>query len=214
MKEMGDAISRARLGALAVPAGSAPQPARSQQFRMADPVVTRTRRRRQRAMVGVALAAVVALVGAVQMARSLAPGIVDVKVKPEDATLLVDGVTMNGSPPLSMRGGSHQITATRPGYVSQSQLVDVGAGEQRSIAFELVVSPDTGLEINSDPEGALIWLDGAPVLTTTGAQAETSYIVTRVRPGTHSIELRIPPKVWRKDVEVQPDKIVKVLGKL
>ena len=69
-------------------------------------------------------------------------------------------------------------------------------------------------EITSDPEGALIWLDGAPVLTTTGAQAETSYIVTRVRPGKHNVELRLSPKIWRKDVDVPPDKILKVRGKL
>jgi hypothetical protein len=181
---------------------------------MNDPVVLRTRRRRQRAIVGVMAAAALAVVGAVQMLRSLAPGVVDVKVTPEDAILVVDGETMDGPPPLSMRGGSHQITATRPGYVSQSETVDVAAGERRAVEFHLMVSSETGLEITSDPEGALIWLDGAPVLTTTGAQAETTYIVTRVRPGKHAVELRIPPKLWKKDVDVPPDRLLKVHGKL
>jgi hypothetical protein len=93
--------------------------------------------------------------------------------------------------------------------------VDVNAGEQRSMEFQLRVSPETGLQIESAPEGAKIWLDGAPVLTTTGAQAETSYIVTRVKPGKHTIELRLPPaRVWRQEVDVAPDKLAKVSGKL
>jgi hypothetical protein len=159
-------------------------------------------------------AAALALVGVVQMARSLAPGVLDVKLSPEDAILVVDGETMNGPPPLSMRGGSHQITATRPGYVSQSQAVDIAAGERRAIAFQLKVSPETGLELTSEPEGAQIWLDGTPVLTTTGAQAETTYIVTRVRPGKHTVEFRIPPRQWKQDVEIPPDRLLKVHGKL
>lgn len=215
MKEMGEAIGRARLGALLLAHGGPPPPAaRSKQFQMQDPAVLRTRRRRQRALVALAVGGTLAVIGAVQMARSLAPAVVDVQVSPDDAILQVDGETMDGPPPLSMRGGSHRITATRPGYVGQSQTVDIGPGERRAIAFQLAVSPDTGLEITSDPEGALIWLDGAPVLTTTGAQAETSYIVTRVRPGKHSIELKIPPKVWRTEVDVPPDKILKVNGRL
>ena len=213
MKEMGEAIGRARLGALPPPS-TPPPSSRSEQFKMNDPVVLRTRRRRQRVIVGVVAAAALALVGAVQMARSLAPGVVDVKVSPEDAILVVDGETMNGPPPLSMRGGSHQITATRPGYVSQSQSVDVAAGERRTVAFQLLVSPETGLELTSEPEGALIWLDGAPVLTTTGAQAETTYIVTRVRPGKHTVEFRIPPRLWKQEVEIPPDRLLKVHGKL
>ena len=214
MTEMGEAIGRARLGAALVQSGAPPPSARSEQFRMTDPVVLRTKRRRQRAMLAVGAAALLAAVSAVQMMRALAPAKVDVTVHPQDALLAVDGENMNGSPPLSVPTGRHRITASRPGYVSQTQTVDLLAGDRIAIAFELLVSPDTGLEITSDPEGAKIWLDGAPVLTTTGAQAETSYIVTRVRPGKHAIELRLAPKVWRQEVEVQPDKIIKVTGRL
>jgi hypothetical protein len=59
-----------------------------------------------------------------------------------------------------------------------------------------------------------VWLDGAPVLTTTGAQAETTYIVTRVRPGKHKVDLKLGSRAWHKEVDVQPDKVVKVHGKL
>jgi Protein kinase domain/PEGA domain len=211
MKEMGDAISRARIGVVA-PAGPPSRPVA--QFRMEDPVVLRTRRRKQRLMALVAAGAVLALVGLVQLARSLTPATVDVKLEPDDANLMVDGNMMEGPPPLSVPRGTHQITAVRAGYVSQSQEIRVGPGDRRSLSFKLAVSPDTGLEITSDPEGALVWLDGAPVLTTTGAQAETTYIVTRVRPGKHKVDLKLGSRAWHKEVDVQPDKVVKVHGKL
>jgi serine/threonine protein kinase len=211
MREMADAIGRARIGAIAA---ASPRSSPSVQFRMQDPVVLRTRRRRQRLLAAGILAAGVALVGTVQLARSLAPGTVDVRLEPEDTSLLVDGRMVDGRPPLSVPRGAHTITAVRPGYVSESRAVQVDPGERRSIAFSLAVSPDTGLELNSQPEGALIWLDGAPVVTTTGAQAETTYIVTRVRPGKHLVELRTPQRVWRQEIEVVPEKIVPVKGLL
>jgi hypothetical protein len=211
MGEMGDAISRARLGAVGP---ASPQSRTQPQFRMQDPVVLRTRRRKQRLMALVAAGAMLALVGVVQLARSLAPATVDVKLWPADATLMVDGTMMDGPPPLSVPRGTHQITAVRLGYVSQTKELELRPGDRRALSFELLVSPDTGLEITSDPEGALIWLDGAPVLTTTGAQAETTYIVTRVRPGKHTIDLKLAPRAWHKEVDVQPDKILKVHGKL
>src|SRR6185436_15085252 len=211
MKEMGEAISRARMGAVA-PARppSGPQP----QFRMQDPVVLRSKRRRQRLLAVLGVGALAAIIAVVQLARALAPAVVDVKLDPPDATLVVDGITMDGVPPISVPRGSHRVTAQRPGFVSQTEELHVEPGERRTMAFQLAVSPDTGVEITSEPEGALIWLDGAPVLTTTGAQAETTYIVTRVRPGKHSIDLKLPPRAWRKEVDVQPDKILPVHGKL
>jgi hypothetical protein len=208
MREMGDAISRARLGVIAPP--SVPVGPVSEQFRMSDPAVTRGHRRRKRLMVVGLVAAVVAAVGAIQLVRTTAPGQVEVNVQPRDALLEVDGRIIQGRPPLSMPRGKHRITASRPGYVSETREVDVDPSERRWIGFALAVSPDTGLEITSVPEGARIWLDGAPVTTTTGAQAETSYIVTRVRPGRHQIELRAGGHSWKKDVEVPPERIVPV----
>jgi hypothetical protein len=210
MNEMGEAIGRARLGAMA-PAARAP--GRQSQFRMEDPVVLRTQKRRRRLMAVVAAAAVVALVSLVQLVRSLTPAQVQVQVEPEDATLMVDGTGMMG-PSLSIPRGAHKITALRAGYVGQSEEVDLAPGDRRSLSFRLVVSPETGVEITSEPEGALVWLDGAPVLTTTGAQAETTYIVTRVRPGKHTVDLKVGARSWHKQIDVQPDKIVPVHGKL
>jgi hypothetical protein len=210
MREMGEAIGRARLGAMA-PAPPRP-PSGAGQFRMQDPAVTRGRRRQQRLIALGVVAAVVAVAGMVQMGRTLSPGVIDVNLAPDDALLEVDGQLIQGRPPLSIPRGKHLITATRPGYVSESREVVVDPGEHRWIGFALAVSPDTGLEITSEPEGALIWLDGAPVLTTTGAQAETSYIVTRVRPGKHVVELRAGGKRWKKEIDVPPEKIVPVKG--
>jgi hypothetical protein len=181
---------------------------------MEDPVVLRSRRRRQRLIAVLAAGAIAAVVALVQLGRALTPAVVDVKLDPDDATLVVDGTIINGPPPLSVPRGTHQITAQRSGYVSQTQEVTAGPGDRRSLDFKLLVSPDTGLEITSEPEGARIWLDGAPVLTTTGAQAETTYIVTRVRPGKHTVDLKLPPREWHKEIDVKPDKIVPVHGRL
>jgi hypothetical protein len=181
---------------------------------MRDPVVLRTRRRRQR-LVALGLAGALAVVvAAVQVARALSPGTVEVKLDPADAMLQVDGQLVYGRPPLTVPRGVHRFTALRPGYETESQDLEVAPRERHALVFRLVVSPDTGVEISSDPEGALIWLDGSPVVTTTGAQAETSYIITRVRPGKHMVELRLGGKSWRQEINVQPEKIVPVNGKL
>jgi hypothetical protein len=209
MREMGEAISRARMGAPG--AFSAPPAVPSSQFRMADPVVLRVRRRRQRLMVIGAAALAVAGVGVVQLARSLAPGVVEVKAQPEDVILEVDGRAA-GTPPLKVSRGAHKITARRPGYVTESREVQLEPGDRRVLEFALKVSPDTGMEITSEPEGALIWIDGGPVVTTTGAQASTPYIITRVRPGRHVVELRLENRSWLKEVEVKPDSLAPVKG--
>lgn len=210
MREMGDAIGRARMGVRGN--FDAPTAASSRQFRMSDPAPLRGRRRRTRLIVVGVAALVASAVGLFQVGRALAPGTVDVALQPEDASLEVDG-TVVVSPPLRVSSGvAHQITARRAGYVTESVQVELDPGQRTAIAFKLRVSAETGMEITSVPEGALIWLDGTPVTTTTGAQADTPYIITRVRPGRHVVELRLGNKSWLKEVDVQPDKIVPVQG--
>src|SRR5439155_24004935 len=119
MREMGDAIGRARMG-LVAPSGAAPA-VPSPQFRMSDPAVLRTRRRRQRLIVVGVAAATVGVAGVIHLGSSWAPGMVEVKLSPEDAILQVDGVAVDGRPPLSVPRGPHRITAVRPGYVSESR---------------------------------------------------------------------------------------------
>jgi serine/threonine protein kinase len=209
MREMGDAISRTRL--MRGPFDP-PDPVSSRQFRMSDPAVLRGKRRRQRLMVVMGAALIAAAAGLFQMGRAMAPGVIDVKAQPDDVILEVDG-TMVGAAPLRVSSGvAHQITARRPGYVTESRQVQLEPGQRTGLEFQLRVSADTGLEITSVPEGALIWVDGKPVATTTGAQADTPYIITRVRPGRHVVELRLGNKAWLKEVDVPPDKIVPVQG--
>jgi hypothetical protein len=143
------------------------------------------------------------------------PATVDLVVAPADATLLVDGQTVahQGAASLSLRRGPHHLSAGRPGYLAEARDLVVLAGERHDVAFQLAVSPETGLAIRSDPPGADIYLDGQPIAAADGTPARTNHTVTAVRPGRHIIELRSPAGVtWQRTVEVQPDRILQVQG--
>jgi hypothetical protein len=89
----------------------------------------------------------------------------------------------------------------------------VHAGEQQALAVALALSPDTRLEITSDPPRALIWLDGHPC----GARTACKRHALRGEP---ALAGRSPARAahghgtWRRDVDVEPDRTTQVHGVL
>jgi hypothetical protein len=207
MGALREAIARARLSA------SGPRPIVSGQFRMTDPIVMRRRWKRRARLAMVVAGAAIALAVAANVVSALRPGVLDLAVAPNDALVTIDGAPVD-PPRVSVPRGAHHVEVSRPGYVTQTHDVDIRAGEEQSLALALSLSPETRLEITSDPPRALIWLDGRPLRRADGVQAATPYVASRLRPGFHQLELRTAAGTWRRDVDVEPERKQAVHGVL
>jgi serine/threonine-protein kinase len=209
MKAMGEAIARARL-ASSTPAGGSSVG----QFRMSDPAVLHRRLRRRLltlAVVAVVLGAAAALVLAVRAQRE---GQVELALAPSEAAVSVDGKTVDVNTAVSLPPGHHQLHVSSPGYLPQTRELEVEPGQRQVATVSLAPSPETRFRITSTPPGALIWIDGTPVRRPDGVQAATPYMVPRLRPGPHEVELRTAAGSWRRAVDAEPDRVVEVHGLL
>jgi len=142
------------------------------------------------------------------------PGRIEVTATPDDATVLVDNTKVGDHAPVQVERppGHHTISVVREGYVRYDKPVEVLAGAPLPLTVALEPSPDTGFELTSEPPGGLVWLDGAAIKGAAGQQARTDFRAFRIAPGHHVLEIKGETrfKPWREDVEVEPDKMVKV----
>jgi hypothetical protein len=134
----------------------------------------------------------------------------------QEANVYLDG-ERNGMTPRNLKNvpfGSHTIRVTRPGYAPQEQTVVLTA-EEPSADLQFTLRPGGGTAaaapgaapapgvksvltvlIESTPPGARIRIDGRDL-------APTPLMVRQMRPGTHTIELRLPGhKVWSQRLTV------------
>ena len=131
----------------------------------------------------------------------------------QQANVYLDGVR-RGLTPRSLRNvplGSHVIRITRPGYEPQEQTVVLTAEEpSASLSFTLrrgsgqaaagqqapAVRSVLTVFIDSTPQGARIRINGREL-------APTPLMVRQLRPGTHTVELRLPGyKTWTQRLTV------------
>jgi serine/threonine-protein kinase len=132
----------------------------------------------------------------------------------EQANVFVDG-ERKGMTPRNLTNvplGSHTIRVTRPGYEPQEQVVVLTAEEPTaSMKFTLrrgSAGPSAGgaqapavksvltVVIESQPPGARIRIDGRDL-------APAPLTVRQLRPGTHTLELRLPGyKTWSQRLTV------------
>ena len=130
------------------------------------------------------------------------------------ANVFVDG-ERQGMTPRSLKDvplGSHTVRVTRPGYAPQEQTVVLTAGEPAaSLTFTLrraagATPAGAGqapafksvliVVVDSSPPGARIRIDGRDL-------GPTPLTVRQMRPGTHTIELRMPGyKPWSQRLTV------------
>jgi hypothetical protein len=132
----------------------------------------------------------------------------------QQANVYIDG-ERKGMTPRNLKDvplGSHTVRVTRPGYEAQEQTVVLTSKEPAaSLAFTLKpagTAPKAGASrapavksvltvvIESTPPGARIRIDGREL-------APTPLTVRQLRPGTHTIELRLAGyKVWSQRLTV------------
>jgi eukaryotic-like serine/threonine-protein kinase len=142
-------------------------------------------------------------------------GKVQIAVRPQDARLLVDGVAIPGEPPflLEKSPGIYRLTASRPGYVTREQSVQISAGLQEHMDIELEPSADTGFDLTSQPSGGRVWLDGKPLAVDEhGKQATTNFHAARIAPGPHTVEIGGNPqfKIWRQEYYQEPGQTMRL----
>ena len=132
----------------------------------------------------------------------------------QQANVYLDGVR-SGLTPRSLKNlplGSHLIRVTRPGYEPQEQTVVLTA-EEPSASLSFTLRPGDGqapaarpqapavrsvltVFIDSNPRGARILIDGRDL-------APTPLMVRQLRPGTHTLELRLPGyRTWTQRLTV------------
>jgi hypothetical protein len=111
---------------------------------------------------------------------------------PQGAVIYIDGIASgqtNTSVP-NIAAGTRNVTVTKPGYQTATELVSVQAGESKSVSFTLQPGEGEGtgtgtLLVTSSPRGAVIYIDGI-------ASGQTNAYVRNVAAGTRNVTLVKP----------------------
>jgi len=120
--------------------------------------------------------------------RKVAPGSGEMRLTsyPSGAQVQIDGwteptwITPFSSP--SMSAGKHAVVFSKAGYITQTQTVEVAAGQALTVHAQMPTSIST-LAVSSDPAGAAILVDGRETGKLTPAQIS-------VEKGEHKIVVR------------------------
>jgi TonB family protein len=143
----------------------------------------------------------------------VAVGTIQVDSQPSGATITVDGQPRGVTPAYfyDVPYGAHEVKVELKGYVATTETVLLSAdAPSPSLNLELSrTAPATGVaEISSDPPGATVRIDGAPV-------GQTPYVDTRIRTGTHRVEVvKEGFESWSGTVSVQAGKRARVEARL
>lgn len=105
---------------------------------------------------------------------------------PSGARIILNGKPTGFRTPTSfpVSPGEHRVTISLAGHRNADLLVRLEPGETRQFGARLTPLASGALHVTSQPEGALIFVDGDPVDRRTPAVIENLVI------GTHTVELR------------------------
>jgi TonB family protein len=116
-----------------------------------------------------------------------ASGTLRVASEPAGAAVSVDGQA-RGITPLDLSGlpfGPHEVKVELKGYAPSTERVILSADNpdpSLSLALSRTAAPTGVAEISSDPPGAIVRIDGAPV-------GQTPFSDARMKTGTHRVEV-------------------------
>ncbi|PYQ17463.1 MAG: hypothetical protein DMF79_17460 [Acidobacteria bacterium] len=136
------------------------------------------------------------------------PGI-EVSTAPAGATVLVNGNEMGRSPlALSLPRGSHSIKVFHEHY-APAELTVEATGERPPVPLHFTLWPLTAvLEIESDPPGATVEIDGQRSGMTPARDLQ-------VPSGTHNVALSRPGfRSWARTVETSPGETLRLTARL
>ncbi len=106
-------------------------------------------------------------VGKVSVFAQAQSGWLRVELRPEAASLELDGNTFPGvvGVPVEVTCGQHSLRATREGYLPSIVTVDVGPGREETASINMVAIAAGALDLSVTPREATIYLDGTPIGT-------------------------------------------------
>jgi PEGA domain len=157
---------------------------------------------------------VVTIDATLEVASSVETGSISVSSTPSGASVYLDGgyqgTTQPGNP-LDLPGippGQHTVRLTLAGYQDYTQNVQVQSG---GIAIvEATMTPSSSpssagtLQVNSDPQGANVFLDNL-------CRGVTPLTLTPVETGSHSLLLRLPGyNDYTSTITIAPGQVVQV----
>lgn len=86
-----------------------------------------------------------------------------VHATPDDADTLVDGRIVEGSAPIRLREGTHELDVHRDGFEPARRRVAIRAGSRETVRVVLErTAARATLELTSAPPGAAVAIDGSP----------------------------------------------------
>ncbi|GAX59732.1 hypothetical protein SCALIN_C04_0220 [Candidatus Scalindua japonica] len=126
-------------------------------------------------------------------------GSISINSKPENAGIYLNGKYIGETPHRiqSIIPGTHEIQLKMEDYDVWSETVNIEAGNENTISAMLQRSTGT-LMIESDPENAIIFVDGKEIGT-------TPEIIISSAKGKHIIEVRMDGyDIWKENVHIEP----------
>ncbi len=141
---------------------------------------------------------------------SLQTGAMEIATDPLGAQVWVDN-TKTGRSPLTLSGvlpGRHAVRVALPGFTSAGLTLDVPAGAF-AVPLRFNLQPANAiLQVRSEPEGALVFVDGHP-------RGTTPLDTLSVLPGKHGVELTLKGFApWVQTVQARGGDRVPLLGRL
>jgi len=104
---------------------------------------------------------------------------VTIRITPADAALTLDGKPASGTTH-SLTPGSHTLKIEKEGFKTEEKIINVS---EQQVFFEIALTrqPDAGLQIETTPAGASVYLDGVNLGTTP--------LAVFYKPGTYPIRI-------------------------
>ncbi len=122
--------------------------------------------------------------------KSVTKGSIFISSEPDSAHIYLDGINTDKITPdtlINIEKGAHQITLKREGYVDSTVTVNVEAGELSILNIQLKqYIPQGSISIDSNPQGADIFMDGEPL----GVQ--TPFTLSNLLEGNYQLTLTHP----------------------
>jgi TonB family protein len=141
---------------------------------------------------------------------SVRTGAIEIATEPVGAQVWVDN-TKTGRSPLALSGilpGRHAIRVALPGFSSAELNLDVPAGAF-AVPLRFTLQPANAvLQVRSEPDGALVFIDGQP-------RGTTPIETLSLPPGKHGVELTLKGFApWVQSVQASAGDRIPLLGRL
>lgn len=131
---------------------------------------------------------------------------VSILIKPERARVFIDGKDLGSGPTFQLARGRHRVRIVKSDYETLEQIINV---DERNVLFNftLKAKEDVGVQIETTPAGAKVFIDGLQFGETpvSGFYPQGSYAIKIEKPGYVSVEetIQVAPPVTRKSYRLQ-----------